>query len=570
MNHNIDFFALWSLILGGLALFLFGMDILTKALRIVAGSRMKDILASLTKNRFIAIVTGAISTAVANSSSITTVVLVGFVSAGLITATQSVGVIMGANIGSTFAAQILAFKITSASLPIIAFGFFINLLAKKERIREYGNMFLGFGLVFFGMSIMGDAFKPLKDYEPFMTFIASVDNRLLGILVGAVFTIIMQYSAVTIGVVIIMASQGLLTLPLAIALVFGANIGTCATAAFAVIGKTKEAKRTAVIHILFNVLGVAIWVWFINDFADLLAYFSTDISRQIANSHTLFNVMNTVIFIWFAPYFAKLAQKLIPTKQEEEQEHFKPLFISNDILDVPDVALSKCRMEIGELGKAVMEMYGKIMPAVITGEKEDLDNIVKMDEKVDALHSFIIEFLGKLVKKSDYDEYQTDEIMELIQVTNHFENMGDIIETGLVTVGKRRLAEKVVVSRETKDMLEKYHQQIMFALEKIVVAVRDRNMSLAKEVYEMKKGMSRLTLRAARHQALRLVASAPNRLQTYTREMEMIENFSQIFKLCRRIAKAMFNGRNLFEKIALENQEKSSKKFENDEPDFSV
>ncbi|MGD9637641.1 MAG: Na/Pi cotransporter family protein [Alphaproteobacteria bacterium] len=583
MNINTDYFFLWSGLLGGLALFLLGMDILTKSLKIVTGSRMKDLLALLSKNRLSGIFTGILITSLVNSSSVTIAIVVSFVSAGLISMMQCIGIIMGANIGSTIATQILAFDVIKIALPIVTIGFVISFFGRKEKLKEYGNILLGFGLIFYGVYLMKQTIITSGDNNAFISFIKNINNSFYAILIGAVFTSIIQYSVATMGLVLVLAGQGFLSLPIAIAICFGANIGTCITALFNIIGKNRESLRTALFHVTFNVVGVLIWVWFIPEIAKLVIAISPkadpnlsqDLSvmpRQIANAHTMFNVLNTMLFIWFIPQITKFFEKLIPEVPEEKQEKIKPLFISDELLDIPEMALSRCRMEIGELGRSVLEMYDKIMKSVISGNKDELDSIVKMDERVDMRHGFIIDFLSKLVKKSDYDEYQTDEIMELIQITNHFENMGDLIETGLVTIGKRRIAEKVVVSRETREMLEKYQQQIMIALEKIILAVRDRNMSVAKEVYEMKKGMSRLTLRVSRHQALRLVASEPNRLQTYTREMEMIENFSQIFKLCRRIAKAMFNSRDIYEKIASENEERTSRDFEAQiiEDDYSV
>lgn len=533
------------------------MDILTKAFKIVAGSKVKNALSSLTRNRFVAVLTGTIATAILNSSSATTVILVGFVSAGLITATQSVGVIMGANIGGTLRSQIIAFNISGAALPMAAFGFFLSFLGTKEKVKEYGNMILGFGLIFYGMFVMSDAMKPLRYHEPFMNIMASIDNVFIGILIGTIFTAIVQSSAATAGIAIVMAGQGLLNLPLAISIVLGANIGTCITALLSVIGKTREAVRTAIIHIVFNVVGVIIWVGFIDKFADAVVTLSpishhlegnerlrADLPRQIANGHTIFNVLNTIIFIWFAPLFVKVSKWFVPEKPKEQDEFVQRIFIGDALLEIPKVALSRCRMEIGVLGESVMKMYDKIMPAVIIGENRDLDTIVKMDECVDSRYGFIVDFLGKLVKMTEHDQYQTEEIMELLQVTNHFETMGDIIETGLVSIGKRRIDEGVVVSNDTRNMLESYHKNIRIALEKIIVAVRENNMEIAKEIYEMKEEMSKLTLHASRHQALRLCAPAPNRLQTYTREMEIIENIGQIYKLSRRIAKAMIKSHN--------------------------
>ena len=303
---KLEHYDLWTGLFGGLALFLFGMDLLTRALKVVAGDRMKDILAKLTSNRFVGALTGAVVTAIVNSSSVTTVIMVGFVSAGLLSMAQCVGVIMGANIGSTMTAQILAFKVSKIALPMVTAGFLVWFLAKGKKTKQYGSAVLGLGLVFYGMFVMSNAMRPLRDYEPFLDLMKAVDLRILAVIIGAVFTAIIQSSAATTGIVIVMAGQGLLKLEAAIALALGANIGTCATAGLAVIGKPREAVRAAVVHVLFNIAGVALWFAFVPELAALVRSISGGgasaaeaAPRQIANAHTIFNIANTLIFIGF-------------------------------------------------------------------------------------------------------------------------------------------------------------------------------------------------------------------------------------------------------------------------------
>jgi len=236
---------------GGLALFLFGMEQMSDALKAAAGDQMKTLLSKLTKNRFSAAISGAFVTSVIQSSSVTTVLVVGFVSAGLMTMSQSIGVIMGANVGTTITAQIVAFKVEKAALLMIAIGFGMIFLSKKENVRQYGNMLMGLGLIFFGMGVTSEGMSPLRSYEPFINLMASMENPFFGILVAAVFTALVQSSSATTGIVIVMASQGFVTLPAGIALAFGANVGTCITAILASLGKPTEAKRASMVHVLF-------------------------------------------------------------------------------------------------------------------------------------------------------------------------------------------------------------------------------------------------------------------------------------------------------------------------------
>jgi len=285
------------LVLGGLAIFLHGMNVMTEALKSAAGSRMKLFLHRMTRNRWTSLLAGTGITAATQSSSVTTVLAVGFVSAGLLTFQSTLGLLLGANIGSTITAQIIAFKITNAAWIMVAFGFLLSVVSNKKAIKDSGNIVLGLGLVFLGMNLMAEATEPLKTYEPFVRLIQGLDNYLWGILIGLCFTAIVQSSAATTGIVIILASQGLIGVNEGIAIVLGANIGTCVTAVLAALGKPRAAMRVAVSHVLFNVLGVGVWYFFIDDRAQLVELITgADKARQIANAHTIINVGITAFF----------------------------------------------------------------------------------------------------------------------------------------------------------------------------------------------------------------------------------------------------------------------------------
>lgn len=554
MTTELNHFALWSGLLGGLALFLYGMDLLTRALKVVSGDGMKGILARLTTNRFAGAATGTAVTAIIQSSSVTTVIMVGFISAGLMSMSQAVSVIMGANIGSTVTAQILAFKVTEIALPMVTVGFGFWFLSKNEKLRQYGGMLLGLGLVFYGMSVMSDAMRPLRSYQPFLDLMATVDNRFLGILIGAAFTAVIQSSAATTGIVIVMAGQGLIALPAAIAIVFGANIGTCVTAGLAAIGKPREAVRAAVVHVLFNVAGVLIWVAFIPDLAELVTALSptatglagaekaaAEAPRQIANAHTIFNVVNTVLFIGFTTRIARLVEWLIPDKPLDEEPIIQPKYLDGELLGTPSLALNRVRFEIGRLGERVNAMFEAILPAVLSGNRKDLQGVADMDDEVDILHACIIEYLRK-VGQEDLTAEQTSEFVNLMEVANNFENTGDIIETDLVTVGERRLEEKFTVSDATAGVIGEFHQAVGKALKATLEAVTEADAEAAKKVIAMKDRISQLAEEATVHGSLRLVAGEPDRLQAYTREMEIIEKFKRIYYFAKRIAKAVVAG----------------------------
>lgn len=303
---------------GGLALFLFGMRQMTESLKSVAGSSMKNLLASLTRNRFTAALAGAIITAVIQSSSVTTVLVVGFISAGLLTLSQSIGVIIGANVGTTITAQIIAFNVYQYGLLMIASGFVMNVVAKHDKSKQWGLALMGLGLIFFGMELMSNATVPLRQWPPFLDALQNMHSPLLSILAGLIFTAIVQSSSATTGIVIVLASQGLISLESGIGLIFGANIGTCVTAVISAFGRPREAIQAAWIHVLFNLAGVLLWMFFIPEFAQLVRGISptaenlvgttrlaAETPRQIANAHTLFNVANTFLFIWFTGPLAR-------------------------------------------------------------------------------------------------------------------------------------------------------------------------------------------------------------------------------------------------------------------------
>ena len=269
-TESIDSFVVVSGLFGGLALFLLGMDRLTRALRIIAGDRLRTILGRLTANRFSATATGAGLTAVVQSSSVVTVMVVGLITAGLLTLEQSVGVIMGANIGTTVTAQIVAFDVSRYALALVAVGFAVYFFGKSDVRKAQGGIVLGLGMVFFGMAVMGEAMDPLSDYEPFRRWLGTMSSPLAGVLAGAVFTAIVQSSSATTGVVLALAFEGLIDIDAGIALILGANIGTSVTAQLAAIGKPRDALRAAWVHTLFNTLGVIIWLPFIPWLADLV------------------------------------------------------------------------------------------------------------------------------------------------------------------------------------------------------------------------------------------------------------------------------------------------------------
>jgi phosphate:Na+ symporter len=536
---------------GGLALFLFGMDQMAEALKAVAGERMKIVLARLTTNRFMGALTGAFVTAIIQSSSVTTVLVVGFISAGLMSMAQSIGVIMGANIGTTITAQIVAFKVTKAALLMIAVGFALLFFSAHEKIRHYGAMLMGLGLIFFGMTVMSDAMYPLRVYQPFLDLMTHMENPAVGILVATLFTALVQSSSATTGIVIVMASQGFITLPAGIALAFGANIGTCVTALLASIGKPREAVRAAVVHVLFNVFGVLIWVGLISRLAEFVTWLSpvhaqlsgtermaADTPRQIANAHTFFNIANTLIFIGFTGQMARLVEWLVPDKPLEEGAVAQPRYLDDSLFDTPSLALDRVRLEIGHIGDRVRDMLRLILPAILSGDRAALRDVARIDDDVDVLHGHVVTYLGRISRKV-LSEKQTTEFVNLMAAVNDLENIGDVIETDLVHLGNQRISAGVSISPSTRQVLTQVHQAIESATDLAIRAVVENNPDAASEVIDMKEGIGELTQSAAMHQIKRLVAEEPNRLAAYTIEMDIIEKMKRAYYFAKRMAKSV-------------------------------
>ena len=547
----IDWEAMVLGLLGGLALFLFGMEQMSDALKAVAGERMKDILARLTANRWVGVATGALVTAVIQSSSVTTVLVVGFITAGFMTLTQSIWVIMGANIGSTFTAQIIAFQINELALLLIAVGFLLLFVTRKEPWHQYGTATLGTGLIFFGMSVMSEAMEPLRGYAPFLDLMRGLERPMVGILVGLAFTALIQSSAATTGIVIVLAGQGLINLPAGIALVLGANIGTCVTALLACIGKPREAVRAALVHLIFNVAGVLIWFELIGPLAQLVAWLSpahpelagaerlaAEAPRQIANAHSLFNIANTLLFIGFTQQFARLVIWLVPERPEVEERVGRARFLDEELLATPALALDRVRMEAMRMGERVQEMLARILPAIIAGNRDSLAEVKAMDDAVDSLHAQIIDYLGK-ISRLTLTEAQTADLIRLMSAVNDLENIGDVIETNLVVLGNERIDQGLSISQPTREVLHGFHRAVTKSVGGAVQAVSQKNLLAAQTVMEMKQEINLIADSAAIHEARRLVAEEPKRIPAYTIEMDIMEKLKRIYYFSKRMAKSV-------------------------------
>ncbi|MCP3867341.1 MAG: Na/Pi cotransporter family protein [Gammaproteobacteria bacterium] len=541
---------------GGLAIFLYGMELMTDALKAVAGDRMKTILEKLTTNRFAGVLTGAGVTAVVQSSSVTTVIVVGFVTAGLMNLSQSLGVIFGANIGTTITAQIVAFKVTKYALLMVTVGFGMMMISKKQNIKHWGAMLLGLGLVFFGMSVMSGAMKPLRSYQPFLDLMTQMENPLIGIMIAAAFTGLIQSSSATTGIVIVMATEGLVSLPAGIALAFGANVGTCVTAMLACIGKPRAAVQAAVAHLFFNVGGVLIWVAFIPYLAEFVTWLSpaanasltgqerlaAEAPRQIANAHTVFNIVNTLLFIPFTVQIAALVQKLVPIKELTPEEaavaEFKPKYLDENLVSTPPVALSMTRREILRMGEVTTNMLSGIPAVVFKGDTDKMEEMKRMDEQVDSLYGYIGRYLSK-IGREDLSSDNADETMALATTNTEIENIGDIMEIHMSHLAETCQKSNIVFSEEELASLNQYHGMVLDAFKSALVGVEHDRIEAAKMALDIDKeligGMNKLI--GERQVEFLQKEHTPQEVAAFTLQSDIMENLKRIYEHTKRIAR---------------------------------
>lgn len=427
-------------LLGGLAMFLYGMNSMSDALQKAAGEKMKRILGFLTKNPLMGALAGALVTAVLQSSSATTVMVIGFVSAGLMSLPQAISVIFGANIGTTMTAQLMAFKISNYIYPIIFIGFIMNFVFKKEKIRNVGMVIFSFGLLFEGIEVMGGVMKPLASSAIFVDLMGKVSEiPVLGVVLGAVMTLVVQSSSATIAVLQNFASQpgpdgihSVIGLAGAIPILFGDNIGTTITALLASIGQSKNAKRTAIAHSTFNITGTILFMFLIRPLAAFVQWISPKgdeldiISRQIANAHTTFNVACTLIWLPLIPVMVKIVKFIIRGEDKKNSEGFVAKYLDDKAMSQPAAAIYMAAKEISRLSVHAGKMIGAMKNAIEKRNITDIrDKYVDEHDKVKELQNIIVDFITKLISSGNLTEKQAEQAAGLMVVSNNIERIAD-------------------------------------------------------------------------------------------------------------------------------------------------
>lgn len=476
-------------VLGGLGLFLLGMHMMSEGLHKLAGSKLRRFLELLTFNRFVAVLTGLVITAVIQSSSATTVMVVGFVNAGLMNLTQAVGTIFGANIGTTVTAQIVSFDIAWLALPAIAIGVLLYIFFNKRRYQSIGETLLGFGILFLGLSIMGDALAAIREYPQVLNLLAQFGRRpLLGMMAGVLFTSIVQSSSATTAVAITLAGQGMLDLQGAIALTMGANIGTCITALLASIGTGLNARRTAVAHLMFNVLGVVIFMAILTPFTGFIATLSTSLPRQVAWGHTLFNVTNTILFLPFINQFVAAVTKLVPGTEEVFEAG--PIYLEKNLLESPSLALAAAEREISRMADFTLEMIDASMNMLFKNDTALKKNIERNEEVVDELEQQITIYLAALAQDG-LSENQSLSLAGYFHAINDIERIGDHAEN-ISDLVLEKIEDNYPFSESATEELKEMFAKVRNMTAKAIAAYRSKNKALAREIVTEDNEIDRL------------------------------------------------------------------------------
>ena len=561
-------------LLGGLAFFIYGMGKMSSGMNKTAGNRMRDIIRAITKNRVMALMIGAFVTMAVQSSSATTVMLVGFVQAGLMTFAQTLGVILGAGIGTTITAQLIAFKITDYALLMVAIGFGMQMTAKTDKLKNIGEIFLGFGILFYGMKLMSDTMTPLRDYPLFINMIGHLKAPFMGLLVGTMFTGIVQSSAATTGVVIVLAQQGLISLETGIPIIMGANIGTCVTAGLASINTSHEAKRVALAHVLFKIVGVLIFIFWVPSFADLVRDisrgFEGDIGRQIANAHTLFNVSLAVLFLPFVSVFSKILLKILPESKKPVSIEMKTKYLDETGITSPALAIELARSELSYMAQILSRMLRAIIIPFISGKKwimnetglsaEEKAELIKeiplmdsrhpdltlfealdmREEYVDFLNDRIHEFLIKITKEEASTE-QAKELYGMISISSDMESIGDLIHRNLLKLIDKKNSLEKDFSVEGKEELMIYHDKVCRQVERLAEALAERDIEKAVKIMGRERKYLDLEDQYRVKHLERIRHERKESILTHEVHMELMDVLKQIVVYTSNIAKTFLN-----------------------------
>lgn len=470
-------------LLGGLGLFIYGMKLMGDGLENAAGEGLKKILEKVTKNPIIGVIVGAVVTMVIQSSSATTVMVVGFVNAGLMNLAQAAGIIMGANIGTTVTAQLVAFKLDNIAPIFVFVGAMMVMFVKGKKRREIGNIILGFGILFVGMGTMSGAMKPLTSSPMFQEILTTVGSHwYLGVIAGALITAVLQSSSATTGILVALATAGALNINQALPIIMGCNIGTCITAMLATVGTNKTAHRAAMLHLIFNVVGTIIFLPIIvpGFLGNFVSYFTTDVNRQIANAHTIFNVVNTLIMVPLIPILCKIVERIIPG---EDDEKVGPKYIDDRLLETPVIAAGQVVKETIRMSNKAKLSLELAMDAFMKNDENLAEKVYENEEIINNLEECITNYLVKL-SKCELSDKEKNIVAATFHIVNDIERIGDHAEN-LADLTLQKINKSLEYSKDAMEELDSIYSSTLEALDIAIESYENRNVNKAKSIVDV-------------------------------------------------------------------------------------
>ncbi|HGM3507284.1 TPA: Na/Pi cotransporter family protein [Clostridioides difficile] len=477
-------------LMGGLGLFLYGMNLMGEGLQKSAGTKLKKIIKLLTSNLFMGVLVGTGVTAVIQSSSATTVMVVGFVNAGIMTLKQAIGVIMGANIGTTVTAQLVSFDLTGMAPVALGIGIILYLFGNKPRIKNIAEILIGFGILFTGMDFMKMAVEPLRDYQGFTDLLVTFGRYpLLGLLLGFGITAIIQSSSASMGMLVALAAEGLVPLSAALPILYGQNIGTCVTSLLSSIGANKNARRAAMMHLIFNVLGTVIFLILLNKpvVSLVTSWDPSNVARQIANTHTLFNIISVLILLPFTSLIIKLAIKLVPDKvgdiDEDETKTIK--YIDDRMIETPSIALANTIKEALRMGEKAKESLNASMEALVEHSTEKIDKTYRREKLINDLQKAILNYLLKL-SKAPLDDDSREVVDTLFNTVNDIERIGDHAKN-IAELSQVAIDSNISFSEEGQSELDVMYNRVVSAYTYALESMRTDNVDLACKVIKIEE-----------------------------------------------------------------------------------
>ena len=535
--------AIWKTVVaglvGGMGLLLYGMFIMSEGLQKAAGHRLRAVLSNLTRNRLAALAVGIILTIFFQSSTATTVILVGLTNASIITLQQSLGVILGAGIGTTVTAQLIALKVTEISFPIVGIGATIIFFARRDRYKRIGQILLGFGLLFLGLKIMAATMQPLKDAPLFRQLLIGASNHpLLAIVGSAIFTFLVHSSAAAIGIIMILAMHGLVSLHPVIYLIFGANIGTSFTALLSSLGASREAQRVAAANLFSKIVVVVILLPLVTPLGNLITKLSASPGNQAANAHTLFNICQAIVFLPFINQFAGLLTKIIPDRPKTGKEQLKPNYLDQRFITKPAIALGLAAREISHASDQVYNMVCSVIKIFDKGDAALIQKINQQEEYLDLLCTSLTDYLTQTMRQP-LSRAEFNRCMSYMNITNDLENIGDIIERDITHRATSRLASGSQFSQAGWQEIQQMHQNLCEIMRMANLAFATGDSELAGQAMKSCPRLASMERKLRVQHFGRLMEGTAAAIATSSLHLDLINSFLHISEhiesICQQI-----------------------------------